>query len=481
MGKMKTIVASDGVEYEYIPFEKNEGSVGKRRIVFIGASYKFCHKVVRDMLLVGGFDECEIVLLDLYKKPLKIVGDLVEKMIAQAGSSMTVKRTTDRAEALKGADICLLSITVGGVEADMRAAEVCAGYGIPVAVGDTLGPAALARNLRHLPVVLEIARDMERICPRAVLINFTNPLSCVTGVVLRETSVRAYGLCHSVEDLSTWFGRLYGCAGRDIEMASGGVNHMSFITSIKVRGREKIDSVLDDTASSEAGIVDSLLGRVETAEVQREIYKVLGAWPSTGGEHAAEFFPEFLEKKRREELGLHVKKTRRNRKPFKPTREPPEIIMKWAYGDGPVEDMEMLTTEFAHELMWAVMKGDPDRRVVNVLNKGAIAGLPADACVEIWATITKKGERREKITLPPACTALLQQWTTIHELTYRAALEGDRQAAREALALDPHVRDMRDIDPMLDDFTKRLGRWMPKFAEKAGRPKGRSRRGRRRK
>lgn len=476
MGKMKTIVASDGVEYEYIPFEKNKGCAGRRRIVFIGASYKFCHKVVRDMLLVGGFDECEIVLLDIYKKPLVLVGDLIEKMIAQAGSSMKVKRTTDRAEALSGADICLLSITVGGVEADMRAAEVCGKYGVPVAVGDTLGPAALARNLRHLPVVLEIVRDMERICPEAVLINFTNPLSCVTGVVLRETAVRAYGLCHSVEDLATYFGRIYGCAGRDVEMASGGVNHMSFVTSIKVRGREKIGSVYDDTASSEVGIVDSLQGRVETAEVQREMYRALGVWPSTGGEHAAEFFPEFLERKRRAELGLHVRKIKKNRKPFKATKEPPEIIRKWACGDGPVEDMEMLTTEFAHELMWAVIKGDPDRRVVNILNKGAIAGVGDDACVEIWATVTKKGERREKITLPTACTALVQNWTAIHELTYRAALDGDRAAAREALVLDPHLRSIRDIDPMLDDFVKRLGRWMPNFAEKAGRKKGASKR-----
>ncbi len=469
MAKMKTIIASDGVEYEYIPFTKNKGSVGRKRIVFVGASYKFCHKVVRDLLLVGGFDECEIVLLDLYKRPLKVVGDLIEKMIAQAGSSMTVSRTVQREEALEGADIVLLSITVGGVEADMRAAEVCHRYGIPVAVGDTLGPAALARNLRTLPVVLEIARDIERICPEAVLINFTNPLSTVTGIVLRETSVRAYGLCHSVEDLATYFARIYGCSSRDIEMASGGVNHMSFITSMKVRGREKIADLYDDTSSSGIGVVDSLLGRVETAEVQRELYSVLGAWPSTGGEHAAEFFPEFLEKKRRDELGLHVKKIRKNRKPFKVTKEPPEAILKWAYGDGPVEDMQMLTTEFAHELIWAVIKGDENRRVVNILNKGAIKGLPDDACVELWATITKKDERREKISLPAACTALLQTWTTIHELSYRAAIEGDRRAARQALTLDPHVRSIRQIDGLLDDFCKRLGRWMPRFAGKAAR------------
>jgi len=105
-------------------YEKNEGSAGKRRIAFVGASYKFVHKVVRDMLLVGGFDECELVLHDISEEPLKLVGDLLEKMIRQAGSKMTVVRTLDREEALKGAGAVILSITTGGREADFRSWEV---------------------------------------------------------------------------------------------------------------------------------------------------------------------------------------------------------------------------------------------------------------------------------------------------------------------------------------------------------------------
>jgi alpha-galactosidase/6-phospho-beta-glucosidase family protein len=277
-----------------------------------------------------------------------------------------------------------------------------------------------------------------------------------------------------VEDLSTYFGRLYGCASRDITMTSAGVNHMSFLTSVKVRGREKLGKLYDDVAKSSAGITDSLLGREESPEVQREIYRALGVWASTGGEHAAEFFPEFLLPENRKRLGLHVKQIKKGRKPFKPTKTPPAVITKWAYGDGPVEDMNMLTTEFAHELIWAVIKGDPNRRVVNTLNKGAIAGVADDACVEIWATITKKGERRERVELPAACRALLQQWTTIHELSYRAAIDGDWQAARGALALDPHVRDMNIIDDMLGDFVKRLGRWMRNFKKPAARKRRRT-------
>ncbi|MCD6406230.1 MAG: hypothetical protein J7M19_10420, partial [Planctomycetes bacterium] len=460
MSKMKMVVASDGLEYEYVDFEHNRGTVGKRRIVFVGASYKFVHKVVRDMLLVGGFDDCEIVLLDIAKRPLEVVGDLLEKMIAQAGSRMRVVRTTDRAEALDGADIALLSITVGGVEADMRAAEVCHRHSIPVTIGDTMGPAALARNLRTLPVVLEIARDMERYCPKAVLINFTNPLSCVTGVVLRETSIRAMGLCHSVEDLLTYFGRVYGVSSSDVELVSAGVNHMSFITSIKVNGTEKIDTICEDTAGDAGGVVDSLLGRVESADIQRELCRVLGAWPSTGGEHAAEFFPSFLAPRRRRQLGLHVKKIRKNRKPFPAVKEPSKAFLEWAYGPGPVEDMALMTTEHAHELMWAVLKGRSTRRVVNILNNGTIPGIRDDACVEMWATVTRKGYRREKAVLPTACLALLANWTAIHELTYKAALEGDAEAARQALFLDPHVVDKDDIDSLLADFADRLSPWL---------------------
>ena len=166
MAKVHMKMASDGRMYEVVEYEKNKGSVGKQRIVFIGASYKFVHKVLRDMLLVGGFDDCELVLLDIAPEPLRVVGDLLEKMIAQAGSRMTVIRTMDRKAALKGASVALLSITVGGVEADVRSWEICAKYGVMVSVGDTLGPAALARNLRTLPVVLGIARDMEKLLPQ---------------------------------------------------------------------------------------------------------------------------------------------------------------------------------------------------------------------------------------------------------------------------------------------------------------------------
>ena len=119
-------------KWKMMKYTKNKGDVGKKRIVFIGCSYLFCHKVLRDMLLVGGFNNAEIVMHDIDEVPLKIVGDLMERIARQKKSNITIKKTLDRAEALKGASVVILSITVGGQEADFRSFEVCAKYGITV-------------------------------------------------------------------------------------------------------------------------------------------------------------------------------------------------------------------------------------------------------------------------------------------------------------------------------------------------------------
>jgi alpha-galactosidase/6-phospho-beta-glucosidase family protein len=243
-------------------------------------------------------------------------------------------------------------------------------------------------------------------------------------------------------------------------MKVGGVNHQSFVTSLVVRGKEKIHTLFDDAAKSDASLEDSLLGKKEKMNIQWDLYRTLGAFPSTGDEHAAEFYKYFITEKYVREMDLHVKKIEPGRKPLGAS-QPNELLTKWAYGPGPVEDMDFLTTEHAHELMWAVIKGKPSTQVVNILNDGFIAGLPRTACVEVMVKVTQKGYEGKELKLPTAVTALLQQWTAVHELSIQAALHADREAARQALFLDPHVGDMYEIDPILDDMIDRLGKWLP--------------------
>jgi len=444
-------------------YTRYEGSVGRKKIAFVGASYKFVHKVLRDMLLVGGFEECHLVVHDIDEVPMNVVADLLEKIARQKKTNITVSRTLDREEALKGADAVILSITTGGQEADFRSFEVCAKYGLPVGVGDTLGPAALARNLREIPVVVGIVRDMERLCPEAVMLNFTNPMSCITGAMARASGITTWGLCHSMDELFNYFSRVFNVSKAEVEMELGGVNHQSFVTKLFIRGEDRTRDILQATLASDAKFEDVLLEtRQEEVRLQQDIYRILGAWPSTGDTHLAEFYEYFFTPRRLDELGLHVKKMVPGRERFG-RRPAPPIIQEWAYGPEPVGDLEVMTTEHAHELLWSCFTGEPFTRGLNLLNtREYIKGLPKDACVEVMVTVAGKQVRGKQIELPAAVHALVSRWVTIHDLSIRAALNCDREAARQALFLDPHVTDMYDIEAMVEDFLKALEEWLPR-------------------
>lgn len=444
-------------------YTRNTGSVGRAKVVFVGASYKFVHRVVRDMILVGGFNEVELCVHDIDEVPLNIVADLLERIARQQRTRMRVTRTLDRREALRGADVVVLSITTGGREADFRSFEVCARYGIPVGIGDTLGPAALARNLRTIPVVLRIIRDMERLCPKALMLNFTNPMSALTGAMARNTDIPVWGLCHSGDGLVQYFSEIFKVSKRDIVMQLAGVNHQSFVTRLTVKGKDRTGDIVEASLKSGVnGIKDSLMGSEEDVRLQRDMAGLLGVWPTCGGDHLAEFYRYFYTPRRVETLGLskHLKRVIPGRVAFE--RTPcPKIIQDWAYGPEPVGDLHLLTEEHAHEAMWAFLMKEPCTRSLNVLNtEGFVAGLPATACVEVMATVCGRRVRAKPVRLPPAAAAVVSQWVAIHDLSIQSAVTCDRDAARQALFLDPHVGDFYDITPLLDDMLQALRPWL---------------------
>jgi alpha-galactosidase len=464
MAKERVVGVSSGWKGPVEEYTKNRGSAGRKRIVFVGASYLFVHKVLRDMLLVGGFNDVELVVHDIDPEPMRIVGDLLEKIARQKKTRIRVLRTLDRKEALKGADAVILSITTGGREADFRSFEVCFKYGIPVGVGDTLGPPALARCLRELPEVVRIARDMEKMCPKAILLNFTNPMSCITGVVNRESSIPAWGLCHSADSLYQYFSEVFRVKKKDLRMEVGGVNHQAFVTRLWVKGKERTADILEASLGSHAKFKDALLTTsAEEVKLQQDVFRILKAWPSCGDTHLAEFYKYFFTERRLESLGLagHMRRVIPGRERFG-RKSCPDIIREWTYGPEPVGDLHLLTSEHAHELLWACFTGEPFTRILNVMNTDELLkGIPRNACVE--AEVTVKGRRAtgSPVLLTPAVNSLVHRWVTIHDLSIKAALNCDRDAARQALFLDPHVRDFYDIEPMLEDMLEATKEWLP--------------------
>lgn len=464
MAKRKQEYRHSGWKGPAAEFTRNKGSVGRKRIVFIGASYKFVHRVLRDMLIVGGFNDVDIVVHDIDRVPLKIVSDMLERVARQQKSNIRISRTLDRRAALKGADVVILSVTVGGRESDFRSAEACFKYGIPVGIGDTMGPPALARNLRTIPVVVEMIRDMQELCPKAVMLNFTNPMSALTGAMARLSAIPVWGLCHSGDGLFQYFAEVYGVRKSEIDLDLAGVNHQSFVTRLAVGGRDRTATMLADTERSAAQVEDALLGHKEDVKLQQAVCRVLGVWPSCGAGHLAEFYRFFFTPRRIEQLGLthEMKRLIPGRVPF--GRTPcPAIIREWAYGPKLVGDLHLLTEEHAHELMWGYLTGAPCTRSLNLLNtEGWVTGLDRNACVEIMATVAGPRVSARTVTLPRAARTLVQQWTAIHELSIHAALHCDRDAARQALFLDPHVGDAFDIAPLLEDLLVATRPWLPK-------------------
>ena len=442
-------------------YVKNKGTVGRKKIVFIGASYQFVHKVLRDMLLVGGFNDCEIVVHDIAPEPIKLVADLLERMVRQAKVHIKITRTMNRREALTGAHVAILSITTGGQEADYRSFEVCMKYGIPVGVGDTLGPTALGRNLREIPIVLDMIRDMEDVCPDALMLNFTNPMSCITGAMARRNSIPCWGLCHSADALFQYFSEVFGVSRKQVEMEIGGVNHQAFVTKLWIRGKDRTKDILAATQQSHAKFKDTILTtKEEEVVLQQDVFKILGAWPSCGDTHLAEFYRFFFTPRRIAKLAHELRSVIPGREPFGP-KKPPQIISDWAYGPQGVGDMHLLTGEHAHELMWSYLTDQPFSRILNLLNTGPfIEGLPADACIEAMVTVKGKKVTGKSVKLPTAVQALVHNWSSIHDLSIRAAIDCDRDLARQALFLDPHVGDMYDIHPMLEDMLTALKPWL---------------------
>ena len=460
---MKIVGKSSGWQGPVAKYVRNKGSVGRRKITFVGASYKFVHRVLRDIVLVGGFNDVELCVHDLDKVPMDIVADLLERVARQQRTRIRITRTLDLRAALTGADVVILSITTGGREADFRSFEACARYGIPVGIGDTLGPAALARNLRTIPVVLQLVRNMERLCPKALLLNFTNPMSVLSGAMSRNTDIPVWGLCHSGDGLVDYFSKIFGAPKEQISMQLGGVNHQAFVTQLLVKGKDRTADILAVSGkSSVKGIKDTLMDSEEEVRLQQDMARLLGVWPTCGGDHLAEFYKFFFTQRRAEELGLakHLKRVIPGRARFE--RTPcPQILMDWAYGPEPVGDLHMLTSEHAHEAMWAFLTKEPCTRSLNVLNDGFVDGLPGNACVEVMATISGRQVKSKPVKLPTAALAMVSQWTAIHELSYQAALKCDRDAARQALFLDPHVGDFYDIAPLLEDMLDTLKPWLP--------------------
>jgi len=426
----------------------------RRKFTFIGAgSLGFTRGLVRDILTFDVFNDAEICLMDIDEKRLKYSKQGVERIIASGKHQATVTATTNRTEALKGADGVLITILQGGVSVWRHDIEIPKKYGVDICVGDTRGPSGIFRFLRTAPVMLDICRDIERICPNAIVLNYTNPMGMLCRYLQSKTKLSITGLCHSVQGTAMMLADWIGADMNDIQYTCAGINHQSFFIDYKWKGKD-----------ANPDIRKAIMEKPEianTEQVRNEMFLKLGYYPTESSGHDSEYVawfrkrPDLIEKYCKHGTGwnpgdyafilneyLNVAETWEQM--FKDRLAEPEVDLKRG-------------GEYAANIFNAVF-GDytPFEFNGNVTNNGIICNLPDETCVEIPIMATRGEIRPFHVgPLPAQIDLLVGNTARCENLAVNAAIEGDGEKVYQSILYDPltaAVLSMAEIREM----TKRM-------------------------
>jgi alpha-galactosidase len=412
------------------------------KIVIMGAgSVVFSRKLIADIVLTNELNGSTIALCDIDSEGLELTTRLARRLVIETEMDITVESSTEREDVLPGADYVIQTIAIGGREAWEKDLNIPMKYGIVQPVGDSVGPGGVSRVLRILPVVVDICRDMEELCPQAMLINYSNPNSCVCAAAHQYSSIEVVGLCHGLAGTHGNLANYLGVPVEETKVLAAGVNHFNWILDFLVRGEDGL-AILREKFDRE--------GVPERMSVSASLFKVFGAFPVPGDVHVAEFLPYFLnqEADRGEKYGLSLMKA------YSQSPEHWAEIKEHLDGDMPVERYLRRSEEEAIDII-AALAGDSNVTfdAVNLPNYGLVANLPEGAILEVPATVGPFGIRGICVgDIPYGIAAILSARIYQQQLTVEAAMSGDRQLALQAMLLDPLVPSVEIAEAMLDEL-----------------------------
>jgi alpha-galactosidase len=436
------------------------------RIAFIGAgSLVFARRLIADMLSFAELKEATFALMDIDAKRLDYTRRVADRIVREGGSSAQVEVTTDRREALRGADYVITMFQVGALEVIRHDIEIPLKHGVDQCFGDTLGPGGVFRSLRTIPVMVDICRDMEEICPDAWLLNYTNPMAMNCWAVNKTSAVRNVGLCHSVQGTAQWLSALAGVPEEHRHEVShwvAGINHQSWFLDLRWRGQD-LYPVLRSKIDEQA------VYNLDTTRF--EMLKHLGYFPTESSGHNSEYLPWF--RKRPEILkkytpgggwnggtGFMLQLYGRDRE------DEEKELERMASGEEPLNLKR--SEEYGSYIIHSLETGVPCRINGNVANTGLITNLPDGCCVEVPCYVDNHGINPCFVgDLPPHLAAINRSNIAVQELAVRAALDADRDMVFYAVALDPLTAaalSLEEIRQMVDEMFKAEAEWLPYFA-----------------
>ena len=432
-----------------------------------GGSLQWAPKLLADIALTPGLEGSRVILYDINAELADLMLALGQRIAAQTKAGLQVEVAAERGAALDGADFVIFCIAHGGLAATRHDLEIPWRYGIAQSVGDTVGPGGLARALRHLPVAVDLAREMEARCPGAWLLNLTNPMTTICRAVTKSTSIRAIGLCHEMHGVKQHLSQLLEAPADAIEVRAAGVNHLPWILEMTVDGRDGFELLRAWIARH--GIFhfarEGLEGTPATVfrdrlAVKLALFQAYGALGAAGDRHLAEFFPHFLTAANDWGRAFGVELTTIAHREAIRAADYRRVVELARGAELPPlrRSAEQLSGVAA-----ALVGGPEGRFIVNIPNQGQIPELPLGVTVETYAWISRRGvEPLVPGPLPPAIAQILRRVSGEQELIVEAALRGDRQLALQALLADALVREWTIAEPLVDELLRANATFLPR-------------------
>jgi Alpha-galactosidases/6-phospho-beta-glucosidases, family 4 of glycosyl hydrolases len=436
-----------------------------KKIAFIGAgSFVFTRNLVRDILTFPAFRDCHIALMDIDDGRLAYIEKAVRKIVAAGNYPATVSATKSRAEALKDADGVLITILAGGVQVWRHDVEIPKKYGVDINVGDTRGPSGIFRALRTIPAMLDILDDIERYCPGAVVLNYTNPMAMLCRAMQEKSKVSVTGLCHSVQGTAQMLARWIGAPMDEVTYLCAGINHQAFYLKYEWKGVDAYPLIKKAITERPEVYKEEI--------VRNEMYLALDYYVTESSGHNSEYNawfrkrPDLIEKYCLPGTGWnpgaygyilneYLDKEKGWKKEIEDWLAQPKVELERG-------------SEYAASIFNAIF-GDNQLFEFNgnVRNFGLVDNLPEGACVEVPVVASKRGLSPEHVgPMPEHLAILVNTSSRCEELAVQAALEGDPRKVYHAICMDPltsAVLSLSEIKAMTDEMLKQNAPYLPQF------------------
>lgn len=433
-----------------------------RKFTFIGAgSLVFTRELIKDILSYPALQDSTLALMDIDDERLDRIYQAVNRIIKAGNYPAKVIATKDRAEALKGADgvVCTIQEDYEVWKHDLLIPKK---YGVDICVGDTRGPSGIFRYLRTISTILDITSDIEKYCPDAVFLNYTNPMAMICRTVQEvQPNLVTSGLCHSVQGTSEMLADWIGAEYKDITYTCAGINHQAFYTEFKWKGEDAYP-LIDKAIKEREDIYNQ-------EPVRNEMYLALGFYPTESSGHNSEYNAWF--RKRPDLIEKYCNGTNWN------PGESGFILKRYEVHDNQREKFEQwmqedVNLERGHEYAACIFNailgdGEMFKFNGNMRNFNLIDNLPYGACVEIPVVASKNGIEPIRVgEIPPQLALLSGTSAQIEDMAVKGYLAGDKEMIYQAICFDPltsAVLSLKEIRDMVDEMFEKNMEWLPTF------------------